>query len=101
MESKYILMGTYALDRNGKYNVCLRTHVCVVVTCNHDGVAENEARSFQSAITNMESSMKKSFADQIFRDYDCTSQYAEDLASTAYWLSRSVAPSLSGQVSDS
>lgn len=96
METNYILIGTYAIERGGQYNFCYRAHQCIMLIASHDGDPGNEARSIQTAITKLENDQKQNWARSAIRDYSIPQSDAENLVAPAYWLSRSLTPSLSG-----
>lgn len=100
MKTQYIFIGTYALERGGKYELFYRTHCCVCLEADHDGDPVNEVRSIQTAMVKLENEHKQNWAKSIIRDYGVAQAIADDLVSPAYWLSASLTPSLSGLKSE-
>lgn len=96
METSYIFIGTYAIEREGRYNLCYRAHICVLLTAHHDGIPTNEVRSIRTAIQKIEDAQKREWALSIARDYSIPQSDAENLVAPAYWLATSLTPSLSG-----
>jgi hypothetical protein len=96
METNYIFIGTYAIDRGGRYPLCYRAHICVLLTAHHDGDPTNEVRSIQTAIQKIEDAQQREWALSIAREYNIPQSEADNLVQHAHWLSTSLTPSLSG-----
>ncbi len=96
MKTQYIFIGTYTLERGGRYELFYITHCCVCLEADHDGDPVNEARAIQAAITKLENDQKQNWARSAVRDHGISQANADNLVAPAYWLSRSLTPSLSG-----